>query len=84
MDYTSRRELKPFLAESVDINEKNPTITFHLRKGIKFHDGTDFNADAVAYNFKWLKDLKRLQYGEKVKSDRSRRPLHRAPSLDRI
>ncbi len=68
MDYTSRREIKPWLAESVDINEKNPMITFHLRKGIKFHDGSDFNADAVAYNFKWLKDIKRLQYGEKVKS----------------
>lgn len=68
MDYTSRRELKPWLAESVDINEKNPSITFHIRKGVKFHDGTDLNADVVAYNFKWLKDLKRLQYGEKVKS----------------
>ena len=68
MDYTSRREIKPFLAESVDINEKNPMITFHLRKGIKFHDGSDFNADAVAYNFKWLKEVKRLQYGDKVKS----------------
>ncbi len=68
MAHTSRREIKPFLAESVDINEKNPMITFHLRKGIKFHDGSDFNADAVAYNFKWLKETKRLQYGEKVKS----------------
>lgn len=68
MDYTSRREIKPFLAESVDINEKNLTITFKLRKGIKFHDGSDLNADVVAYNFNYLKDAKRLQYSDKVKA----------------
>ena len=41
----------PELAESWDINTQEPSITFHLRKGVKFHDGTDFNAQAVKYNF---------------------------------
>jgi len=68
MDYTSRRELKPFLAQSVDIDEKNLTITFHLRKGIKFHDGSELNAEQVAWSFNFAKEVKRLQYGSKLKS----------------
>jgi ABC-type transport system substrate-binding protein len=68
MQYTARRELTPFLAQSVDIDEKNLTITFHLRKGIKFHDGSDLNADNVAWGFNFAKEMKRLQYGDKLKS----------------
>ncbi len=43
--------LKGQLAESWEISPDNLEITFHLRKGIKFHDGTDFNADAVKFTF---------------------------------
>jgi peptide/nickel transport system substrate-binding protein len=43
--------LKGQLAESWDISPDNLQITFHLRQGVKFHDGTDFNADAVKFNF---------------------------------
>jgi peptide/nickel transport system substrate-binding protein len=48
--------IQPLLAESWKIAPDNKSITFNLRKGIKFQDGTDFNADAVKYNLEsWPK-----------------------------
>jgi peptide/nickel transport system substrate-binding protein len=41
----------PALAESFEASEDGLEYTFVLREGVKFHDGTDFNADAVCFNF---------------------------------
>jgi peptide/nickel transport system substrate-binding protein len=43
--------LRPGLAEKWEqASDDNKTWIFHLRHGVKFHDGTDFNADAVTWN----------------------------------
>ncbi|MCL5025481.1 MAG: ABC transporter substrate-binding protein [Chloroflexi bacterium] len=44
------------LAESWEIDPKD--ITFKLRKGVKFHDGTDFNARAVKFHIDRMLDPK--------------------------
>jgi peptide/nickel transport system substrate-binding protein len=51
--YVSQPSLS--LAESWEIPDPN-TMIFRLRKGIKFHDGTDFNADAVKFNIERILD----------------------------
>ena len=44
-------EYDPVLCESWEVDQKNLSITYNLRKGMKFHDGTDFNAQAVKWNY---------------------------------
>ncbi len=50
----STGEPLPGLAESWEIHDEGRAITFTLRRGITFHDGAAFNAEAVRANFdKW-------------------------------
>ena len=48
--------LVPGLAESWDVRKDAPTKwVFKLRKGVTFHDGSPFNADAVVFSFESIK-----------------------------
>ena len=45
------RKVHPHLATGYKVDLHAKTITFFLRKGVKFHDGTDFDAEAAKWNF---------------------------------
>jgi peptide/nickel transport system substrate-binding protein len=58
--------IQPCLATSWEASADGTEIVFNLRKGVKFHDGTDFNADAVVFSFARQYDTNHPfhQYGE--------------------
>ncbi|MDA3645912.1 ABC transporter substrate-binding protein [Saccharopolyspora indica] len=51
-------DVEPELAESWEHTPDGKSWTFKLRTGVKFHDGTDFNAEAVCKNFQRMFDQK--------------------------
>ncbi len=49
--FDAKVNLQPDLATEWTQSKDGLTWIFKLRKGVKFHDGTPFNAEAVKYNF---------------------------------
>lgn len=67
--------LEPGLAESWDISPDGLTYTFHLRKGVTFHDGTPFNADAVVFSIgRMMKDRNVKFFGKPLEVPAQERP----------
>ncbi|WP_243291551.1 ABC transporter substrate-binding protein [Bacillus sp. FJAT-47783] len=56
--------LQPGLAKDWKVSDDGLTYTLILQEGVKFHDGTDFNAEAVVFNFnRWMSgDEKEFPY----------------------
>jgi len=58
-------KIKPSLASGWDSNSDGTVWVFRLRRGVKFHDGTPFDADAVVFTFKRQME-ETYKYGEFV------------------
>ncbi len=70
--FTPEMRLKPQLATSWEVSPDAKVFTFHLRTGVKFQDGTPFNAEAVKINFDRARDpvhkLRRYSLYEEIVS----------------
>lgn len=64
--YNEKGEIIPGLAESWEISEDGLTYTFHLRQGVKFHNGDDFDSADVLYSYN---NFAGLDGNEAVSSD---------------
>jgi glutathione transport system substrate-binding protein len=58
LGFDKNMKVVPVLAKSYSVNPAATEFTFKLRQGIKFHDGTPFNAEAVKVNIDRLADPK--------------------------
>jgi len=67
--------LEPGLAKSWEISPDGKTYTFNLREGVKFHDGTPFNADAVVFSIgRMMKERNVKFFGKGLEIPAQERP----------
>ncbi|OGV98207.1 MAG: peptide ABC transporter substrate-binding protein [Nitrospinae bacterium RIFCSPLOWO2_02_FULL_39_110] len=52
--------LEPLSGQLVQTTEHNPVIIFHLRKGVLFHDGHEFDARDVKFTYESIMDPRNL------------------------
>ncbi|MGA2110477.1 MAG: ABC transporter substrate-binding protein, partial [Syntrophorhabdales bacterium] len=74
VDTTKERQttsgIEPVLAEKVVEDPKKLTITFYIRKGVKFHDGSELTAEVARWNIQQVVDAKALPFSAYLKGMR--------------
>jgi len=66
--YDRNLKLEGELAESWEVSPDGKRITFHLRKGVKWHDGAPFTSDDVMFTYRRMIDPRTpTAYGEDFK-----------------
>ena len=68
-DVDSSGNIVPCLAKSWEYSSDLSSLTFHLQEGVKFHDGTPFNAEAVKYNYELIRESYRTDLNEVTSID---------------
>lgn len=58
VEMNGKNEIKPLLAKSWTTSPDGKKVTFKLQEGVKFHDGTPFDAEAAAFVFNEAKAKK--------------------------
>jgi ABC-type transport system substrate-binding protein len=59
--FDDRGNVVPWLAERWDVSQDGLVYTFYLRKGVRFHDGFEFNATVVKANLdRWIDSTVRV------------------------
>ena len=67
--YDSQGNLNPCLATDVEISDDASVYTFTIREGVKFHDGSDLDANDVVYSLKRAAGLLENQDGTALVSE---------------
>ncbi len=63
-DYDADLNIQPSLAESTTASSDGKTVTYALRSGVTWHDGTPFTADDVVFTFALIGDQGLSQYAQ--------------------
>ncbi len=56
MKYGNDRKLETDLASKWSLSEDRKTYTFEIKKGVKWHDGTDFSADDILFTIETIQN----------------------------